>query len=106
MIFPALHQLRVGVRAPGALGLVTLDSSLYGEEEVSYLLPTRVEFGSAKHHTAVNITTDGRALLFRSEIGGGGAGISPRFHFSAGASLTVTVPRPMSSSVRLRLECE
>ena len=42
-----------------------------------------VEFGSVKQHTAVNITADGRAVLFRSEIDGGGAEISPRCHFSA-----------------------
>ena len=54
-----------------------------GEQKISYLLATRVEFGSVKQHTAANITADRRAVLFRSEIDGGGAEISPRCHFSA-----------------------
>jgi len=54
-----------------------------GEEEISYLLATMVEFGSVTQYTAVNITTDGRAVLFRSEIDDGGAEMSPRCHFSA-----------------------
>ena len=71
MIFPA-HQPRVGVRAYWVLGLM--------EQEISYLLATRVDFGSVKHHTAVNITTDGCAVLFRSEIDDRGAEIPPRCH--------------------------
>ena len=45
-----------------------------GKEEISYLLATRVDFGSVKQYTAVVITTDGRAVLFRSEIDDAGAG--------------------------------
>ena len=48
-----------------------------GEEEISYLLATRVDSGSVKQYTAVVITTDGRAVLFRSEIDECGAEISP-----------------------------
>ena len=48
-----------------------------GEGEISYLLATRVDLGSVKHHIAVVITTDGRAVLFGSEIDDGGAEISP-----------------------------
>ena len=48
-----------------------------GEEEISYLLATRVDSGSVKQYTAVGITTDGRAVLFRSEIDDAGAEISP-----------------------------
>ena len=48
-----------------------------GEEEISYLLATRVDLGSVKHYIAVVITTDGRAVLFRSEIDDCGAEISP-----------------------------
>ena len=39
-----------------------------------------VNFGSVKQHTAVNTTTDGCAVLFRSEIGDCGAEIPPRCH--------------------------
>ena len=48
-----------------------------GEVKMSYLLATVAEFGSVKHYIAVVITTDGRAVLFRSEIGDCGAEISP-----------------------------
>ena len=68
-----------------------------GEEEISYLLATRVDFGSVKHHTAVNIITDGCAVLFESEIDDAGAEIPLISHFSAGAALTATAPVPMFS---------
>ena len=46
-------------------------------------------------HNVLYIT---RVDLFRSEIDDGGAEISSRRHFSAGAALTVNVPVPKFSS--------
>ena len=54
-----------------------------GEQGISCLLATGVDFGSVKHHTAVNITTDGRAVLFRSGIDDDGAETSLLSRFSA-----------------------
>ena len=58
-----------------------------------------VDFGSIKHHIAVVITTDGRAVLFRSEIDDGGAEISPRCHIKPYQScLRPPYPCPCSLS--------
>ena len=43
---------------------------------ISYLLTTRVDFGSVKHRTAVNNNDDGSAMLYRSEIDHNNAEIS------------------------------
>ena len=59
-----------------------------------------VDFGFVKHHTAVNIITDGRTVLFNSEIDDGGAEISLLSHLSARSChlvFTATVPVPMFS---------
>ena len=55
-----------------------------GGSKISSLLVTRVDFGSVKHHTAVNDYTDGRAMPYRSKIGHDGAQISLSYHFSVG----------------------
>ena len=65
-----------------------------GKEEISYLLATRVDFGSVKHYTAVVIATDRRAVLFRSEIDDAGAEIPPRCHI-----------KPYQSCLRPRYPC-
>ena len=51
---------------------------------ISYLLTTRVDFGSVKHRTAVNDNINGRAMLHRSKIDHDGAQISLSYHFSVG----------------------
>ena len=43
---------------------------------ISYLLVTRVDFGSVKHHTAANNDDDGRLVLYRSKIDDDGDEIS------------------------------
>ena len=48
---------------------------------ISYLLVTRVDFGSVKHHTAVNDYTDGCAVPQRSKIDHDGAEVSLFNHF-------------------------
>ena len=50
---------------------------------ISYLLTTRVDFGSVKHRTAVNNNDDGSAMLYRSEIDHNNAEISLLYHFGA-----------------------
>ena len=50
---------------------------------ISFLLTTRVDFGSVKHRTAVNNNDDGSAMLYRSEIDHNNAEISLLYHFGA-----------------------
>ena len=47
-----------------------------------YFLANMVELSSETSHSAFNGTTDGRAVLYRSEIDDDGAEISPLYHFS------------------------
>ena len=47
-----------------------------------HILNTTVELSSKTSHSAFNGTTDGRAVLYRSEIDDDGAEISPLYHFS------------------------
>ena len=49
-----------------------------------YFLANMVELSSETSHRAFNDSTDGRAMLYRSEIDNCGPEISPLRHFSAG----------------------
>ena len=72
----SIHDIS-SLPAPEPSGLSHPRGAGAGEEEISYLLATRVDLESVKHYTAVVITTDGRAVLFRSEIDDCGAEVSP-----------------------------
>ena len=64
------------------------------EVKISYLLVTRVDFGSVKHHKAVDDDADGCAVPYRSKIDHDGAWVSLSYHFSAGGAV---VPMPIWS---------